>query len=105
VDGPGGGFFPFQKSDNLLPPPHCSVVLPVHPILQSVLAAIAAVEEIEFEQSTGIIHQSLFESQELEGILTALLTEFGSGVDIFILLTEANTVFVRHVRSTDVRTA
>ena len=49
--GPLGALFPFQKIDNLLDPPQTSVVFPVQAILQSALAATAAVEAIALPQS------------------------------------------------------
>jgi hypothetical protein len=35
----GDGFVPFQNRLNLLGPPHCSELLPVHAMLQSVAVA------------------------------------------------------------------
>ena len=51
MDGPGGGFLPFQKTDNRFDPPQISVEFPVQVIEQSLAAATAPVEAIEVPQS------------------------------------------------------
>jgi hypothetical protein len=61
VEGPDGGFFPFQNIDTLFGPPQISVEFPEQVIEQSLDAATAPVEPIEEPQSVNLLSAKCFQ--------------------------------------------
>lgn len=101
MDGPGGGFFPFQKTDNRLGPPQISVELPVQVIEQSLVAATAPVEAIEVPQSIKNL-VSAVETASVSLLLTALLRILCARIVITKSIAVTDTGLVRHTRSVHV---